>query len=749
MTHTPTRTWCLGCASALAVLAAGTATGAFAQTEAAPPTTPNTATTPDDDQAIVVVISQKRRENLQKVAVSAVVLNSGALAGKGVSRASDLQYAVPSLSFTDSGFTQNVNIRGVGLSANTPNVVNGVATYVDGVFQPPIVSTNSFYDIGSVEVFRGPQGTFVGSNSTGGAVFINSQSPKLGAHEGYLEASLGNYDFKGFEGAVNLPLSDTLAVRLAVDSKQHDAYFEDLGPNHNQPGRLDEVGGRLGILWKPTEAFQALFKVETDRLQNGGFAFAPIVAQPYGPYRSPNRTVDFDEIVFNNQRAAQDTLELKYQFGNGITVRSMSGYQDKAFNTQDDYDATNAARYTTVLPRAMENNYAREQIWTQEFNLISPTTGRFSWILGTYYQRNKVYSQYLFLSDGFPTAVDSLTRKETTGVFAQGTYKITPTLALDVGVRNSTYKVTGTGDVIIGAGIPGFPPDGIAVASVAGKEKDSKPTGKISLNWTPDDNNLVYGFVARGYKSGGYASVVDKFRPETVTDYELGWKSAFAGGRVRTQLGVFHYDYKDFQYNLVNAITGVATPGNIADATIKGLEASAQGRFGDFHIDGGLSVVSSKMGSVTFIDLRAFARDHPGASTLPQCPAGVPDVPNFCYNYGSVTHTVSGKPNLYSPELSYNLGAEYVFHIADATLTPRLNYAYVGKQWTYIAYDPATDLIDGYGLWNALVTYKRDTYSIELYATNLTDQNYTSGQYVDNEFYGTPRQVGVRLRLSY
>lgn len=735
-----------GCVSVLALLATTGAGGAWAQNQSQ--TQPEAAPAKGDEE-IVVIISQKRRENLQKVAVSAVVLTGGALEGKGVSRASDLQYAVPSLSFTDSGFTQNVNIRGVGLSANTPNVVNGVATYVDGVFQPPIVSTNSFYDIGSVEVLRGPQGTFVGSNSTGGAIFINSQSPKLGKQEGYLEASLGNYDFKGLEGAVNLPLTDTVAVRLAVNSRQHDAFFEDIGPNHNQVGRLDEQGARLGVLWKPTDAFQALFKVETDRLQNGGFAFTPLASQPYGAYRPADRTVDFDQAVFNNQKAAQDTLELKYQFDNGITLRSMSGYQDKAFNATDDYDATNAARYTSYLPVAIEHNYAREQIWTQEVNLISPTTGRFSWVIGAYYQRNKINSDYLFLSDGFPTEIDSLTLKKTTGVFAQATYKITPTLALDVGVRNSTYEAEGAGNVVIGAGIPGFPPDGVPVASVAGTEKDQRPTGKISLNWTPDANNLVYGFVARGYKSGGFSSPVDTFRPETVTDYEIGWKSSFADRRVNTQIGAFYYDYKDFQYNLVNPATGVANPGNISDATIMGVEASVQGRFGDLRVDGGLSLVSSEMGSVTFINLRAFARAHPGASTAPQCPPGVPDTPNFCNNYAGFMLTTSGQPNLYSPELSFNLGVEYAFHIGDAILTPRLNYAYVGKQWTYIAYDPATDRIDAYGLWNALVTYHRDKFSVDLYATNLADKSYVTGQYVDNAFYGAPRQVGVKLRVSY
>ncbi len=140
----------------------------------------------------VVITAQRREENLQDVAAAATALSGDALQDKGVQRLDDLQFAAPALSISDAGLTQSVNIRGIGLASGSPAVTNGVATYFDGVFQPPIVSTNSFYDIGSVEVFRGPQGTFVGSNSTGGAIFINSRNPELGQVGGYAELSAGN-----------------------------------------------------------------------------------------------------------------------------------------------------------------------------------------------------------------------------------------------------------------------------------------------------------------------------------------------------------------------------------------------------------------------------------------------------------------------------------------------------------------------------------------------------------------------------
>ena len=125
----------------------------------------------------IIVTAERREENLQDVPIAATALTGDQLDGKAVQSLEDLQYAAPSVSITDQGLTQSVNLRGIGIASGSPAVANGVATYIDGIFQPPIVTSSSFYDIGSIEVLRGPQGTLVGSNSTGGAIFINTANP--------------------------------------------------------------------------------------------------------------------------------------------------------------------------------------------------------------------------------------------------------------------------------------------------------------------------------------------------------------------------------------------------------------------------------------------------------------------------------------------------------------------------------------------------------------------------------------------
>lgn len=162
----------------------------------------------------------------------------------------------------------------------------GSATYVDGLFQPPIVTTNRFYDIANVEVLRGPQGTLAGANSTGGAIFITSRNPQFEGHDGHLEVEGGNAGTTGAQAAVNLPVTDTFAMRAAGLYSKHDNYSNDLGPFNNHPGRLDEVSGRLSALWKPGN-YQALAKFEVTDRSTGGVAYRPLPTTPFAPFAAP------------------------------------------------------------------------------------------------------------------------------------------------------------------------------------------------------------------------------------------------------------------------------------------------------------------------------------------------------------------------------------------------------------------------------------------------------------------------------
>src|SRR5262249_44496224 len=160
---------------------------------------------------------------------------------------------------------------------------------------------------------------------------------------------------------------------------------------------------------------------------------------------------------------------------------------------------------------------------------------------------------------------------------------------------------------------------------------------------------------------------------------------------------------------------------------------------GAFRFDAGAAYVDSNLSSLTFVNARQLPT---GIGPLgPQCAAGVASNPPVCFNYTPFLQTNAGGPNLFSPKWTYNVGAEYSIPIGDPTLTPRLNYAYVGPVFTTLFYSPITDRLAGHGLLSALVTFRTSVWTVEAFGTNLTDKVYVTGQSGgNNEFFGPPRE---------
>jgi len=135
----------------------------------------------------LVVTAERRATNLQKTAVAASVLTGADLTARGVNTVDQLQFTTPSANLENSGQSNNLNIRGIGKSETASTTVVGVIIYRDGVATfPGFFQDEPFYDIASIEVLRGPQGTFQGQNATGGAVIVNTNSPNFGGLHGYV-----------------------------------------------------------------------------------------------------------------------------------------------------------------------------------------------------------------------------------------------------------------------------------------------------------------------------------------------------------------------------------------------------------------------------------------------------------------------------------------------------------------------------------------------------------------------------------
>lgn len=715
--------------SAVALLWCGAA-----HAQQADPVPPQTAASTLDE---VVVTAERRTTNLQETPIAASVFSGEQLQNKGVTNIESLQFAAPSVTVQNSGQGNSFNIRGIGKTENSSSIGVGVITYRDGVAVFPAYMQNEpFYDIASLELLRGPQGTFAGQNATGGAVFITQRNPDLSGVNGYLTGQYGSYDHLRLQGAINLPLADTLAVRLAFNTDQRDGFYDVIegAPTFGDPGAVDSQSFRASVLWQPTDALRVLFKTDYNSIDLGGY--------PTTPVNSPDSLFD---IRTNGPFLAQDemlrsVLNVSYTFDNGMILRSITGYQDGTTAVRADTDGTATLPFTSDIE-------ADQRLWSQEFNLISPDTGRLSWILGAYYQDDLItfppgqFTTTQFLSPALPILIaitlEGRNPKSTAAAFGQVSYDLTDSLELQVGARFSRSTVENDA-------ISAIPLLGLSITQDDRVEED-KVTGKAALNWTLDDNNFLYGFVATGYKAGGLNGPnilgvpPGPFEGEEVIDFEAGWKATSFGGRLRTQIGGYYNIYENFQViigdPMVPTITSIS---NVTGETkIYGLEASAQGRFGALGFDAGLSLSRSELGDF-------FAIDPRGTLTGGCNPATGPASVN-CVNVG-------GNAQTYAPELTVNLGVEYDFAVGGGRLTPRVDYSHISETFgTIFANEARGDRLEPRNIFNAQLTLEPGdgAWLLQAYGTNVFDEEYIGAVKGGQRYAGPPRQYGIRIKRNF
>jgi len=683
----------------------------------------------------VIVTAERRDRDIQDIPISMTAMSAEQLENKAVTRLDDLAYASPGLTITDAGLTQSINIRGIGLASGDPDVTNGVGTYIDGLFQPPIVSTLDFFDVDGVQVLRGPQGTFAGANSTGGAIMIKSARPEVGGDvDGFLTLGIGNYGATEASGAINVPVSETFAARIALNKKDRNSFYDSVGPEKTNAASLDETDARIGLQWNPTDNLEIYVKYEDSEKSSGGYAWQPIPTTQYADGRTGDQyKLSYNSPQLNDENAETTLIDIKYRLDNGITLTWLSGDQFKEIQNILDTDATSIGTDTM-------DQYVTEDQISHEFNIISADDADIQWVAGAYYQKNDVLVDITNNAAKFPVDIDIQNYKIIKGLFGQVGFQVSDDLLIEIGGRKAWFEngVDEGSGVRVGRGI--ISPTGIPVAVIDGTYEDSEFVGKLSATYTVDEDNMVYGFVARGAKPGGINSSTSTFDTETVISYEAGWKGTMADGMLRSSVNVFYNDYSNFQSNNIDITTGRSDVYNVADATIQGIEASLEAQMGALLVDASVSVVDSELEPTQPI---VNTRTLPAGVTVPQCAAGADASTGLCFDYGPYLADVAGGPNLLAPKTSVTMGAEYAIPVNGGTLTPRINFSYMGDQWTNFLYNPTTDLLENRVLWSAMVTYEKDEWTLRAWARNLTDSEYVSGQSGNREIYGAPRTVGL------
>ncbi len=700
------------------------------------------ATAPTQSVLEEVLVTAERREvSLQDTPASATVLTADALAAQGVDNVADIQQVAPSVAINTYNRSTFINIRGVGISQSAPTSNPGVAYYIDGVFIPhEQFIAQSFFDFESIEVLRGPQGTLTGQNSTGGAIYVRTPTPSFDGFSGYVDQTVGSDDWYRTVGALNVPITDTLAVRIAGVYDERGGFTENIGPSPAEPGSGTDQAVRAAVRYQPVEGATfdlryEYFKRETDN--NAVKNRADLVtSEPF--------TIEEDALSFLDQDGYRASLEGRFDLPADTQLRVLASYFDAETTDQADGDRTATAppvpanlptntANTNLYPGRIGYTHQELETFVTEVNFLSRGDAPLQWVVGGFYMdetspvqvyrdnRNTIgYTQS-------NSTIDTELTNESISAFGQVDYRFTDHWAVDVGLRHSEDKQEYTRFLI-----PGAPPPGCFPCTT---EVDSnETTGRVGLKYFANDDVMMYGTVSRGYKAGGINldPRLPNYDPETNEVAELGVKTTVADGRLRINGAVFYSEYDGIQ---LSALVPVGTPAalipntlNAAPAEIYGAELEVTGQFGSLGFNLGLSALQSE-----FTEDALLTDSQTNSNRL------VPE--------GSIVP--------FAPEMTANAGIQYEFLIGSMTLTPRVQVSYMDEQLaTPFRYQATT--VPSRTITDLRVTLTpMENLRIEAFATNVFDEEYISAQLQDASsarggmIYGAPRQYGLRAKFDF
>lgn len=748
----------------------------------------------------VVVTARRKEENLQDVPLSISAFTAQDISRESITSAQDLMGKVASFVIGPNATMRNAevpNIRGQGA---TFGASSGVVMYWAEVPLPADSFSNNqggpgmFFDLQSVQILKGPQGTLFGRNTTGGAVLLDPVKPQdtFGAR---LQGETGNYNNVGYEGMLNLPLvSDRLLLRIGGQDVHRDGFTTDVITGEDYDDK-NYWTGRAGLTWRIGETIEnTLLAHRTKRSENGtGNVLNGMNSQQIADFLSaytgiplvPGQPANeqFGCTYFNSQApstncgqdlvAEQDARDIRHV---QMSARPEDTLKTGAFIYQFSWDISDTLTLRNI---ASQSRYERQFTWdqdgsraamndqiaTSDYSSDTETTTEelqllgeheelgISYVIGAYYEERKPnsvqqnQSVVLFSTTTQTSEISNRSR----AVYAQGTYALE---MIDASLDG--WSITGgireTRDEMWG--------DSRFVTAVFTNDVDedinqSATTWLASVDYETD-NAMAYGKVARGYKSGGFTGLAVNpantvFEPEYVTNYEFGVKSdvAMADRPLRLNAAVYYSDYKDMQRTSSESYEGAfgATTFNAGKAEVRGFEM-------DFTLLATDRLRLSGNYSYTKGEFKEF--EIPRSSMTPQLDCSGETIQDGALaNYACIPFTDTPE-NQYSLSANYELPVPTSFGTVDASLT----YVWVDDRYTAPITVPSAESgawLESFNLLNASVTWQEiygSRFDVQLFGTNLADEEYRiSNSNVWNELgyknaiWGEPRMYG--LRLSY
>lgn len=743
---------------------------AMAQTEA--------SAEPDGGLEEIVVTAQRREESLQKAAIAVTAVTGADLTRSGITETANLGKLVPALVVQPTGGTTSFFLRGVGTNSQNSFSENAIAFNFNGIYVGrPTAPAGVFYDLERVEVVKGPQGTLYGRNATGGAINVLPKKPILGrfAVEGLAE--YGNYDSKKGFLALNLPLGDIVALRVAGQVVDRDGYISD--------GYDDDKGeaARASLLIQPSGMWS--MTLVGDYYHQGGKG-AGAVLLPSKAFAVPSLE---DRVSISDARAitaingyASTLFAPPFCVGGFIASGCIEnagkdGYLDNKFyglSAQVDGDMGFAtltvipawrrseADFRTYLPGFRGEIRDTAEQMSLEVRLTSSGAQPLRYVLGAFFFNEQqdtlnYFRQGRLSTTRFTPNLDT----ESLAAFGQLTFDLTDTLRVIAGGRYTREDKTQRTASVSG-GLPG-PVDPPLGAPFSGDLTFSKFTWKAGLEMDAGPASLLYANVATGFKSGGFyvaSPPNNSFAPETLTAYTAGAKNRFFDNKLQLNVEAFYWDYTDQQVTFVGGVrtgNGLFAQGslttNAGKSRIYGAEVEARlapTRDDLFNLN--VQYLNGKYNS-----LQTANFSPTGAPVTTGCTVTGSRLANPGVN-GARFYDIdcSGKPTVNSPKWAVNAGYQHSFRLGgDMALVLGARTNIESSRFMNSNFRPE-EKQDGFMMSDAFLTLEgpEEKWSITAFVNNIEDAEVLAraGTRPILDFpVGTlrpPRTYGVRVGFS-
>ena len=723
----------------------------------------------------IVVTAQRREERLQDVPVSVTALSGEALQSQRILNASDLASVTPNLQSvsTVGSSTPIFALRGISMSDYSLNQASPVATYFDEVYKGNFALLGvALYDLDRVEVLRGPQGTLYGKNTTGGAVNLIARRPGFDS-EANLSAGYGNFNRYEAAGSLQIPVSDTLAARMAFTYANANGDVRNLSAGQSDLGAVDEYGIRLSLLFQPSDSAEFILRLSTSLQDSANYG---IIAEPgpngigggvYATFNAIDATLnpltdDFriglgrreltsDFTPHRRNRTYAAALTSRFDLSDSLSLISVSSYDHGNLLNEEDTDGSALAALSILYE-------ARASQVTQDIRLVGGGDGPLTYTVGGFFGSERVfnatnlrvYQDIDFNLDGALDFQDCLAagppagcqtrnrfnqKRTSWAVYTDGRYDLASGFALSAGARFShdtgrqydiMSQMIGSDDVVLANLIPGDPID--VDATTSQRFSKSNVSGKIGLDYS-FDGNLLYLSYSRGYRASSFAAQAfftpDELtvaRPETVDSIEGGFKLDLLDRRLRLNGALFHYSYRDQQFIDVNP-DGTQRLLNLPRSRILGGEIELTARpIQALTLNAGLGWLNSRIQEGIVQGVSVNGNQLPNA-----------------------------------PQLSLSYGADWI--IANSgwgKLSLNVNGSLVGAQYFDTQNNP--DLRQSsYHTLGARVGLRssNDRFGIALWGQNLTNEYYFTSRIAISSFgfnynhVGEPRTYGVTIDAQF